>query len=263
MREESGMRNLCRALCASVLLLCGLYANAALAAPDEIQVYTDEMNAPGEFGLEQHINYTLSGTQLPDYPGQLPSQRLLQLTPEFSYGLSSSLEAGLYLPLALAADGNSYLNGLRLRLKYVAPRVGSEGWFYGANVEAGRSHLRISESASGMELRPLLGYRAPDWLLSFNPILNAALEGVDQQPRFEPALKSSYRVWAGVHAGLECYGEYGALNALLPASQRAHTLYGVIDVATPRFDVNFGIGHGLANAADAWVLKAIVALPLK
>ncbi len=42
---------------------------------DEIQVYTDDINAPGKFGLELHLNLTLSGRRVPDYPGEITPHR--------------------------------------------------------------------------------------------------------------------------------------------------------------------------------------------
>lgn len=249
------------------LLLCAALAlcmqRGAMAAPDEIQVYTEELNVPGAFGLEQHLNYTIKGQQTPDYTGQMTSHHVTQVTPEFSYGLSNTLEAGLYVPLAFAPDGNAFLNGLRLRLKYIAPRQSEETVFYGLNVEVGRDSLRTSDSISGMEFRPIIGYRDAQWLASFNPILNVGLAAnVSRQPQFEPALKLTHRVLAGMHGGLEYYGSYGSLSHLLPADQRSHTLYAVTDVEVRGFDVNLGIGRGFVNAGDDWVMKAIIALPL-
>ncbi len=46
-----------------VLAICMMCGASAFAAPDEIQVYTEELNDPGQFGLEQHLNYTIQGTQ--------------------------------------------------------------------------------------------------------------------------------------------------------------------------------------------------------
>ncbi|MBI5005568.1 MAG: hypothetical protein HZB95_00435 [Nitrosomonadales bacterium] len=244
-----------------LLSLCAI--GAAWAAPDEIQVYTEELNKPGEYGLEQHLNYTVKGQQTPDYPGQMPSHHVTQLTPEFSYGLSDMLEAGLYVPLAITAAGDAFLNGLRVRLKYVAPRQIDEAVFYGLNVEIGRDAYRTSESLSGMELRPIIGYRDAKWLASFNPILNMALSAnVSRQPQFEPSLKLTHRLTDAARGGIEYYGEYGPLNHMLPADQRAHTAYAVVDVETDGLDINFGIGRGFVNAADDWVLKSIIALPL-
>lgn len=246
----------------AVLALCA--ARGAIAAPDEIQVYTEELNAPGEFGLEQHLNYTIRGQQTPDYPGQMTSHHVTQITPEFSYGLTDTFEAGLYVPVAVTSAGDTFLNGLRVRVKYIAPRQDEEEVFYGLNVEVGRDAPRTSESISGMELRPIIGYRDAQWLASFNPILNMALAGeVSRQPQFEPSWKLTHRMSAATRGGFEYYGEYGPLNNLLPRDQRAHSLYAVVDVATDDLDINFGIGRGFVNAADDWVMKAIIALPFK
>jgi hypothetical protein len=247
-----------------VLVISVLRGAEALAVPDEIEVYTDDINAPGEFAVESHINYAITGTQMPAYPGQMPSNHVLQITPEFSYGLTKSLEAGLYVPFAFASEGNSYFNDFRARLKYIAPRQGEEKLFYGLNLEAGSAPLRTSPSSPLMEFRPIIGYRAEQWLLSFNPILSIALaNNASNQPQFAPSLKWTHSANNEVYAGLEYYGEYGAWNNVLPENQLSHTVYAVVDVATHALEANFGIGHGFVNAADAWVVKAIVALPFK
>ena len=253
-------------------LACGLLAavtfalanTAALAAPDEIQVYTEEMDDPGEFGLELHVNYAITGAREPSYEGEMPGHPMLQMTPEFSYGITKSWEAGLYLPFALNPDGNLYNNGLRLRMKYMAPREDGEKLFWGLNTEVGYSTRRVSESYWGMELRPIIGYRDENWLLSFNPILNLSLsDNVSRAPQFEPALKITHAAGQGVQAGVEYYGEYGPLHQLSPADQRNHSLYAVMDVARGDLDVNFGIGRGFGASPDKWVAKAIIAFPFK
>ncbi len=242
-------------------MLCG---NAAHAAPDEIQVYTEEINQPGQFGLEQHINYSLKGTQLADYPGQMPPHHVLQLNSEFSYGLSDTLEAGLYAPLAFTPAGYSYLNGLRARLKYIPARAAGETVFYGINLELGRESRRTADSLVGLEIRPIVGYRDAVWLASFNPILTLGLSAeVSHQPQFEPALKLSRKLGQGWYGGLEYYGSFGSPSHPLPSNQRAHSLYAAADISVAGWEVNCGIGRGFVNASDTWVMKAIVALPLQ
>jgi hypothetical protein len=234
----------------------------AWASPDEIMVYNDEMNDPGQFGLEQHVNYSISGSQVPEYPGQMTPHHVLQATPEFSYGISRSLEGGLYVPVAVAPDGDTFINGLRLRLKYIAPKAESENSFYGLNVELGRNSVHVSDSATSLELRPIVGYRDTQWQLSFNPILNMGLsDNVSHQPQFEPALKLTHRMAQGTHGGVEYYGAYGALDQLLPASRFGHTVYAVLDTEVHGSEVNFGLGRGYANTSDEWVAKTVVAFP--
>lgn len=41
----------------------------------EIQVYTDDINAPAKFGHELHLNLTLSGRRVPDYTGEITPHR--------------------------------------------------------------------------------------------------------------------------------------------------------------------------------------------
>jgi len=242
----------------------GLTGTSACAAPDEIQVYTEEMDEPGQSGLELHINYALKGAKTPSFDGEMQSHHRLQVTPEFSYGLSKSLEAGLYLPAAMSSDGNLYGNGVRFRLKYIAPREEGAHLFWGLNAELGDSARRVSESRMGLELRPIIGYRDQRWLLAFNPILNSDLSaGFSKEPKFEPALKIARKTAEGVHAGLEYYGEYGPMHHLLPAGERAHYLYAVADVEAKGYDINFGLGRGVKGAGDQWVAKAIIGFPFK
>ena len=252
------------ARCLALAATLGLASPIALAAPDEIQVYTEELNDPGEFGLELHVNYVPKGEKTAPYPGALPSHHVLQVTPEFSYGLTKTLEAGLYLPFAYSPDGNAYSNGSRLRLKYIAPRDDGDRFFWGLNVEYGYFSRRVSESRWAMELRPIIGYRANGWLVSFNPILDIDLStNVSREPKFEPALKLTRAVRDGVQAGIEYYGEFGPIHHRLPANERTHYLYAVVDIEMKGVDVNFGIGRGYAEASDKWVAKAIISLPFK
>jgi hypothetical protein len=252
------------ALMLGACIACASFSPITLAAPDEIQVYTEEMNDPGEYGVELHVNYVIEGAKVPSYEGESPSHHMFQATPEFSYGITRNWEAGMYVPVAREENGNLYGNGLRLRMKYMATPAAGSSVFMGLNTEIGYSNSRVSESEWGMELRPIIGIRTEDWLLSFNPILNMDLSNnASHQPQFEPALKVSRKVAEGVHAGLEYYGEYGYTNNILPESQRINYLYAAVDIAKHDFDINFGIGRGDSNASDSWIAKAIIAFPFK
>lgn len=245
-------------------LTFALSSTSSFAVSDEVQVYTDDMNEPGEFGVEMHVNYVIDGEKMPAYTGASPSHHMLQATPEFSYGITKNWEAGMYLPVAREENGTMYGNGLRLRIKYIAsPEVGSK-IFWGLNVEYGYSNLRVSESQWGMELRPIIVYRTDNWLLSFNPIMNMDLsDNFNHTPQFEPSLKVARKVIEGVQAGLEYYGEYGYTNEMLPESARINYLYAAVDVEKNGFDINFGVGRGDSNAPDNWIAKAIIAFPFK
>lgn len=49
---------------------------------------------------------------------------------------------------------------------------------------------------------------------------------------------------------------------MVNSSQQDQILFFAADFERKTFGVNFGIGKGLTNAADDWVVKAIVSLPL-
>lgn len=248
------------------LLLAGALTAAAApaaSAPDEIQVYTEEIDAPGELGVEIHMNQVPRGERTPAWPGATPSNRVLQVTPEFSYGLTRTLEAGLYLPVALAPGGHLNGNGARLRLKYIAPREDGARFFWGLNGEAGYYARRVSESRTAMEFRPIIGWRGGDWLFAFNPILDIDLSAnASREPKFDPAVKVSRQVGEGLRAGFEYYGEWGPIFHRIAASDRAHFVYGVLDLDLRGLDLNVGLGRGYGNTGDTWVIKAIIALPL-
>lgn len=231
------------------------------AAPEEIQVYTDDVNKPGEFGLEMHFNYVVEGLRAPGYAGQLPTHHVFQATPEFSYGIAKHWDAGLYLLSAVAADGNVYANGAKLRVKYIAPASGS--FFWGMNVELGRTSKRVTESNMNVELRPIAGWRNDKWLVSFNPIIGAALSGdVSREPSFSPALKVARKVGEGVQVGFEHYADLGGIHHIPAFNQQDHTFYGVVDIEKKGFDLNFGVGRAVTGgAADKWVAKMIVGIP--
>jgi hypothetical protein len=94
-------------------------AGCIRSAADEIQVYTDDIDKPGQFGLELHLNTTPSGRSTPDYPGEVTPRHGIRVTPEFSYGLPHNLELGLYLPFVRDANGTTYLAGTKVRLKWL------------------------------------------------------------------------------------------------------------------------------------------------
>jgi hypothetical protein len=84
-------------------LFCSSHAYAAL--PDEIQVYTDDVNAPGERGIELHVNATPSGRSAPGYPGEVPPHHGLRITPEISWGLARNWDGAFTCRSCAAARG--------------------------------------------------------------------------------------------------------------------------------------------------------------
>jgi len=224
--------------------------------PDEIQVYTDDLEAPGERGIELHVNTTPRGRTRPDYPGEVVPQHALRITPEISWGLTRNWDAGVYLPFVRSAEGADFFAGPRLRLKWLPlrPPPGAGGVFAGINGELAFVQQRFEEARRTAEIRPILGYRGETWLFSFNPIVTADLAGTDKGVlMFAPAAKLSRSLSQGTALGVEYYSELGRLSHFAPRAEQSHTLFAVLDTE----HLNFGIGRGLTGAADRWTIKAI------
>ena len=242
--------------------VCALLAALSLPAfaiQDEIQVYVDDVNEPGEYGLETHINTTPRGRKTPDYGGDVPPYRSLRMTPEFSRGLTQNTDVGLYLPTVLDADGTYHSGSYKLRFKWIPVRGEDGGWYFGSNHELGWLRPQYSESRREYELRVIGGYRAKDWLVGANAILGWGLTpGYRGSPDTTLAWKAVRNVSHGFALGAEYYQDVGTLAQRLPHDLQARTLYMILEIERPRWGLNFGLGHGLTASTDNWTAKAIV-----
>jgi len=240
-------------------------AIAAAALPDEIQVYTSDINKQGEFGLELHVNTTPSGRSTPDFPGEIAPAHGWRFTPEFSYGVTPSLEAGLYLSFVHGAGDRDRFSAPKLRLKWMALRVDEDGngAFAGVNFEYAWISSDLEQATRAGEVRPILGWRNREWLVAANPILDFDFAGPNkgERPSFAPAVKVARRVVEGLAAGLEYYGDFGPIGRFAPRSGQSHSLFLAFDVDRAPWVFNVGVGRGW-NAADRWTMKAIFDIPL-
>lgn len=247
--------------------LLGLLAAApctpAVAAPEEIQVYMDELNDPGTIGLDVHNNYVLTGSSDIDYAGQQRSLHRYRVTPEFSLGLTKTLEFGAYLPLATIDRRGVFVDGAKFRLKWIAPRPEGQNWFWGANFEIGREGHRLDENPYNAELKGIVGKRAGKWTIAANANLDFKVSGPVAAPAsLELATKVSYSVSRKTALGLESYNGLGELRRLGRLDESEHSTYATFDTSVGRWDINFGIGRGYGRNADRWIAKAIVSVPL-
>jgi len=249
----------------SLTLLFSAASPASAALYDEIQVYTDDINAPGAFGLELHVNTTLDGRSTPDYPGESTPAHGWRTNAEFSYGLPDNFEAGLYLPTVFDAEGRYDLAGVKFRLKWITvhPEEDAAGWYFGANTELARLKKQYVPSEWGEELRLIGGYRTPEWLVGGNIVPSWPLSSGFRQaaPDMELNFKASHKIVKGIDLGLEYYADLGPTSHLPSFNQQAHSLFLAIDVERKPFVFNLGIGRGLTSGADAWTLKAIIEVP--
>jgi hypothetical protein len=248
------------------------FAAAALGIPtahaelaDEIQVLTDEIGEPGEFGVEMHINTTPKGRRTPDYPGEATPHRGLRLTPEFTWGLTRTMEAAVALPFNRDLSGNTSAAGVKAGLKWlpVRPAKGEAGWFAGAATELSWLKQRFSESRSTIELKPIVGWRNYDWLLALNPVVGWNLSEGMRSRTADASLnaKLARTAASGTALGLEYYSGLGTTAKILPYKQQANTLFVTVDAEVRGWGINFGIGRGLTRDADDLTVKATLGVP--
>ena len=124
-------------LCAAILALVNRSALAADQVHDEIQVYNAEIAEVGQWTVEQHLNFAAVGQTQPEVPGGFSSNRSLQGTPEFAYGIADWWELGFYIPFAVDSAGQLLSDGGKIRNLFVVPDAAKRSFFYGVNFELG------------------------------------------------------------------------------------------------------------------------------
>ena len=242
-----------------------LFAAApALAGPEEIQVYMNELDAPGEIGLDIHSNYVLSGDRVGDYLGEQQSVHRLRITPEFSYGLTNNLELGAYLPLAtLDGHGRFGLDGVKFRLKYILPRAAGQKWFVGANFEIGKVNHKLDINPYNAEFKGIAGVRFGKWTAAANANVDFTVSGPAPGPAsLEIATKLNYALSPKFALGVENYTGAGEFRALGHFSSSEQTSYVTIDASIGRWDLNLGVGRGYGANPDKWIVKAVIGVPI-
>ena len=236
----------------------------AHAAPEEIQVYENDLDRPGQFGLDVHTNYVLTNHAGPDYVGEQSPDHRFRVTPEFSYGVTSAVELGLYLPLAeVDRSGHFTVDGAKARIKYIAPHAPEQSFYYGVNFEIGHVDHRLDENPWNAELKGITGWRKGPWDLAFNVNIDFAVSGPDKGPAtIQFATKASYKVTDKLALGLESYDGAGTFHNFGHFADAGHSIYATADTSIGPWDINFGVGRGYSGEPDKWVVKMIVSVPI-
>jgi hypothetical protein len=221
------------------------------AAPNEIKVFTDELAAYGEYTLETHVNKaSRAGSRAANR--HMP----LQVMPEYSYGIWHDWEFSLQLPAAFG-DGANRLEGYRAELQYVAPHDGDDGFYWGFNFELARTERAGEAHFWNVEVMPILGYRTDRWHFAANPGIDKAVSGASRATNIQPAAKAAYRTFEKNYFGVEYYLDAGPLRHRLPHGEQSRVLYFAWDGKIGKSDINVGIGRGMTQSSDCWVLKMI------
>ncbi len=236
---------------------------AAHAAPEEIQVYIDDLNRPGGSGVDLHVNYVPIGDGEVDYPGQQSSLHRLRLTPEFSYGVRDHIEVGLYLPLATYdSDEGLAVHGIKGRVKYIGSAPGDK-LFWGANLEFGYEDRALAVNGGNAELKLIGGVHAGKWIVATNVNFDFSYTGPHPDPMsFDIDNRVSREVVKGLQFGIETYNGVGDAKRLGNLSLSDQATFAVADVDLGHdFALNLGAGYGYGGNQDHMLLKAIISVP--
>jgi hypothetical protein len=253
-------------LCTGALAAAGTLTLFAIASPpalaadqvhDEIQVYNAEIAEVGQWTYQQHLNYAPVGQTQPEVPGGFSSNRSLQGTPEFAYGITDWWEAGFYLPFAVTGSGQLLSDGAKIRSLFVVPDAAKRSFFYGVNFELGYEMPRFASNPWGLEIRPIVGVRNAQWEFIINPIVDLSF-GSGGEADFAPALRLARNLGNDWYVGLEYYGDYGKIGDFLPWQQQSQQLFAVTDFKAGAVDVELGVGYGFTGGSDRLVAKAII-----
>ena len=252
-------------LALAAALAAALAPANARAADEEIQVYMDEMDAVGRFGLDVHLNYVPKGRRADvDYLGQQGSQDRFRITPEFSYGLTQNLELGLYLPLATVDEHRrAEVGGVKGRIKFIAPKPADSPFFWGLNFELGRVRRNLDVNPWNAELKGIAGVRSGPWTMAGNLNLDWVVSGPEHDPAtLQLATKVSYALDKDLAVGLESYNDLGPARRPGRLGNKDQTIYLVADKGLGKWDLQLGAGYGYGAPEDRWILKAILGVPI-
>jgi hypothetical protein len=258
-------QSISRAAAAAAVTLASLAAGAARAAPEEIQVYMDEIGPVHQLGLDVHLNYVPDGRTRPDFAGEEASGGRFRITPEWSYALNPNLELGLYLPLAeITRGGDLEVGGAKARIKWVAPRPADQDSFWGLNFELGKVRHSLDQNPWNAELKGIVGVRKGPWTLAANLNVDWVVSGPDASspPDLQLALKAAYSLDKRTAVGFESYNGLGTTKAFGPLNRNDNQTFLVLDRSFGRWDVNFGVGYGYGAPEDRWILKAVIGVPI-
>ena len=252
-----------RLACALAGAVPVLVAAPARAADEEIQVYMDELNPAGKFGLDIHVNDVLEGDPTLAYPGAEQTVHRWRVTPEFSLGLGGGFELGAYLPLGtIGPDGVMRVDGAKARLKWVAPHK-QQGFYWGANFEIGRVAHHVDENPWNSEFKLIAGWRDERWTLAANFNTDFVVSGPAAGPAtVELATKIGYAVRPGLILVVESYNGIGELKSFGHFNRNDHQTFLTADFPLGKWDVNAGIGKGYGTNADSTILKFVIGVPI-
>ena len=228
--------------------LLGATTLPALAAPDIDVVYGDDLAQRGELATELAARWSQTSRR-----SEFAGRTLWQGVGELAYGVSDNFNLGIKLPVS-RVDGSWHAHGAYVEAKYLAPRR-TEGFYWGAEIEAGSIKPVGEERSFVLEAFPILGYRIGRIHLTANPGLEYSAEGEDKGWDFAPKAKVAYQLNDLNSLGLEYHLDAGKVGDLAPRSKRGETAYLTWDTKIAGQHMSLALGHGTTHVSDRWAMR--------
>ena len=232
----------------ALAVLLGAIALPALASPDLDVVYGDDLASRGELATELAARWSQTSRA-----GDFGGRTLWQAVGELAYGLSDNLNVGIKVPVT-RVDGSWHGHGAYAEVKYLAPRE-ANGFYWGAEIEAGSIKPVGEERAFVLEAFPILGVRAGRLHLIANPGVEYSSEGEDRGWGFSPKAKLSWRLNDKHALGLEYHVDAGKFGDFAPRSKRSEMAYLTWDARIHGQQLRVALGRGATHASDRWAIR--------
>jgi hypothetical protein len=223
----------------ALAVLLGAIALPALADTDIDVVYGDEIAKRGEVAVELAARWSQTARA-----SQFAGRNRWQAVGELAYGITDNFSLGVKLPVS-RVDSSWHGHGAYAEASYVAPHR-ADGFYWGAEVEAGSIKEIREERAFVLEVFPILGYRAGRFHLTGNPSVEYMSEGVEKGWEFAPKAKLSYSLNDAHALGLEYHAG---------GDKRGDTAYLTWDAKIRGQKMSAALGHGTTHGADRWTIR--------
>jgi hypothetical protein len=245
-----------RHLFAATLLLLAGVSPAAAQDPFEIQVYLYSTVPKGYWNLETHINRVVRGTQSWSDP-VAPTQGQNHVTLELTRGITDYFELAGYLVTSSRRDVPGELVGWRVRPRVRIP----ETWLpfkFSLSTEVAFPKDVYEENDVTLEVRPIFEWKTGPFITVVNPVVGRSLRGPDSEEGwdFEPGAHIGIAADDKLELSVEYYGATGLVTDPLPFKEQVHQIFAGFDYRfTPERILNVGVGKGLTEAGNTFVLK--------
>jgi hypothetical protein len=236
----------------------------ALAADEEVEVYTGYQAAKGELDLSLHMNYVTAGEPGSEFSGGETTTHRLRITPEFSYGLGGGFEIATYLPLiTIAPDNVVRAQGVIGRIQWIRPKKDPYGFFWGGNLELGRLSSQIDENPWHGEVKAIAGWKNRRWTVAVNPTVGFVIDGPVAAPAtFALNSKIAFNVTPKLAVGIESYNGTGAISDAVHFRTSEQSSYAVVDAPVGKWFVHAGVGIGYGGNRDHAIAVLSLGIPL-